>query len=61
MIQCRLSELRIIELLEDLSEDLDAYREVEQEADQPLLWQHQDLMSRNRSSAPEVEQKHNRN
>ena len=57
---CRLSELRIIELLGDLSEDLDAYKEVENIIDSPVQWQHKDFITRNATSLSQDETKYNK-
>jgi len=52
----RLSELRIIELLENLSTDLDSFKQVEVEG--AVKWQHQDRVTGNVITAPDLEKQH---
>ena len=56
MRACRLSELRIIELLENLSSDLESYKQVE--VDGKIGWQHQDRVTGNVTMVPELEKQH---
>jgi hypothetical protein len=56
-LTCRLSELRIIELLENLSSDLDSFKQVEVEGG-IIRWQHLDHVSGNVTTAPDVEKQH---
>ena len=55
---CRLSELRIIELLENLSQDLEQYTEVTLAANGPVRWQHEDHRTANKTSTEGQELKH---
>ena len=51
-----MSELRIIELLENLSSDLESFKQVEVEGE--VRWQHQDRVTGNDTTVPELEKQH---
>ena len=56
MSLCRLSELRIIELLDTLSSELNSYVQVDTESG--IRWQHENFRKGNLTSFDELEKQH---